>query len=98
MIDTNTLGASMYQRDVDFLEAATPKNAGASAGAFKAAQVDDEPCEMTPLLKLAVPVLVGALCQAVLPLTSFVYAGRLTNAAALAGLGLGVSVCNVTGV
>lgn len=53
---------------------------------------------MKPLLKLAVPVLVASLSQAALPLTSFVYAGRLTNAAVLAGLGLGVSVCNVTGV
>ncbi|CAM9377744.1 unnamed protein product [Ectocarpus fasciculatus] len=54
--------------------------------------------EQQELLDITVPVLITNLGQAVLPLTSFAYAGRLTDAATLAGLGLGVSVCNITGV
>lgn len=54
--------------------------------------------EMAALTGLCLPMLVTNLCQAVLPITSFAYAGQLANEATLAGLGLGVSVCNITGV
>ncbi|CAM9113335.1 unnamed protein product [Ectocarpus sp. 12 AP-2014] len=54
--------------------------------------------EQQQMLDVTVPVLITNLGQAVLPLTSFAYAGRLTDAATLAGLGLGVSVSNITGV
>lgn len=77
------------------LESATPRDAAHSEGK---SQLAASPGEMRPFVELAVRLLVAALCQAVLPLTSFVYAGMQTNAGALAGLGLGVSVCNVTGV
>lgn len=79
----------------DSLEAAIPKDAVSTAAK---SQLAASPGEMRPFVKLTFRLLVAALCRAVLPLTSFVYAGMLTNGAALAGLGLGVSVCNVTGV
>lgn len=64
---------------------------------FPDAAAQEAPCEMKLLLRFSVPVLVGALSQAVLPLTSFVYT-RANDAAAEGGIALGVSVCNVTGV
>ncbi|CAM9770731.1 unnamed protein product [Pylaiella littoralis] len=54
--------------------------------------------QMRALLEITLPVLITNLSQAALPLTSFAYAGRLTDAVSLAGLGLGISVCNITGV
>lgn len=81
----------------DSLEAGKPKDAAAVPAAVKS-QLAASPGEMRPFVKLTIRLLVAALCQAVLPLTSFVYAGMLTDGASLAGLGLGVSVCNVTGV
>lgn len=53
---------------------------------------------MGTLTKLCLPVLATNLSQALLPITSFAYAGRLTDAASLPGLGLGNCVSNVSGV
>ncbi|CAM9871755.1 unnamed protein product [Scytosiphon promiscuus] len=71
----------------------------AAAGPAVAAETEPKNGGQTgPLISLTLLALITNLCQAALPLTSFAYAGRLTDASALAGLGLGFSVCNITGV
>lgn len=54
--------------------------------------------ETKTLVFLAWDVLISSLCNAALPLTSFVFTGMWLDAAEAAGLGLGISVCNITGV
>lgn len=54
--------------------------------------------EASHLLKQIPPLLLTNVAQALLPITSFGYAGRLTDSTTIAGLGLGISICNITGL
>lgn len=54
--------------------------------------------EMKQLIRLAADVLISSICNSALPLTSFVFTGIWLGPTELAGLGLGISVCNITGV
>eukprot|EP00903_Cladosiphon_okamuranus_P005780 g5728.t1 len=79
--------------------AATP--AAAAVAAASQGQVQGRESfkkEMETLSKLCLPMFFTFLFEALHPITSFAYAGWLTDAASLAGLGLGISVCNITGV
>lgn len=94
----------MYDRQhVENLISASPTTTcTATATRSDRAPLVEPPCEaggeMKLLICLAVPIVVSTLCAAILPLTSLVYAARLGDNTTLAGISLGVSVCNVSGM
>ena len=78
--------------------AAAAAAAEAAAAASEGKPDEEDRTELEKLAKLCGHMLVTNLAQAVFAITSFAYAGRLLDRASLAGLGLGISVCNISGV
>lgn len=97
---TTTAGNMFRSSSLDNGRPGNARTASRAVAAGPAAAIEaaaEQSTQIGPLVRLTLPALVINIGQTALLFTSYTYTGQLSDAVALAGLGLGISFCNITG-